>query len=408
MNIREISGGITAAKGFTAAGVHCGVKAGSPASKKDVMLIAAEKTCSAAGVYTKNIVKAAPVLLTMEHLKDGRASAIIANSGNANACAENDIENANKMAMLVSEGLDIPVSDVAVASTGVIGQKLNIEAIETGFPALLASLGKNSSDAAEAIMTTDTYKKETALEYTDIDGKTIRVGGICKGSGMIHPNMGTMLCFITTDASISPEMLGKALKEAVRVSFNRVSIDGDTSTNDTCLILASGLSETSEMTGEDKAYFDFLEALKTLCVKLARWVAADGEGASRLITCSVSGAADEVSAEAAAKAVISSSLVKTAIFGSDANWGRIICAMGYSGAGFDPNKVSISYSSESDIVRVCELGRGLPFDEAAAKEILSGKEVVIDINMNAGTGSAVCWGCDLTYDYVKINGDYRT
>lgn len=407
VNIKEIQGGVTAPHGFRAAGVHCGVKAGSPAGKKDLMLLVSEKTCAAAGVFTQNLVKAAPVLLTMEHLKNGRASAVIANSGNANACAENDMENAKKMALLVSGGLDIPLEDVAVASTGVIGQPLNIAVIESSFPALLASLGANSADAAEAIMTTDTYKKEIALEYIH-DGRPIRIGAICKGSGMIHPNMGTMLCFITTDSAVSPEMLQTALKEAVRVSFNRISVDGDTSTNDTCLILASGMSGSGEITGPDEAYYDFLEALKLICTRLARMIAADGEGASRLITCSVTGAPDEAAAEKAGKAVISSSLVKAAMFGADANWGRVLCAMGYSGTDFDPDRVSVSFSSGAGKLQVCSGGRGLPFDEGLAKKILSEKEVVIDIDMNMGFASAVCWGCDLTYDYVKINGDYRT
>ncbi|NLL39920.1 MAG: bifunctional glutamate N-acetyltransferase/amino-acid acetyltransferase ArgJ [Clostridiales bacterium] len=402
---KEIPGGVTAPSGFKAAGIHCGIKARS--LKKDLMLIVSEKTCAAAGVYTKNIVKAAPILLTMEHLKDGRAAAIIANSGNANACAENDKENAKKMALLASRGLNVPLEDVAVASTGIIGQPLDIGAIERGMPSLLAGLGNNSSDAAEAIMTTDTYKKETALEYT-LNGKTIRMGGICKGSGMIHPNMGTMLSFIATDAAISPHMLQKALREAVRVTFNRISVDGDTSTNDTCIILANGMSGTGEITSEDEGYYKFLDALKALCTRLARLIAADGEGASKLITCRVTGAPDEAAAEAAGKAVIASSLVKAAMFGSDANWGRVICAIGYSGTDFDPVGISISFSSGAGKLPVCSRGRGLSFDEDLAKKILSEKEIIIDVDMNMGSASAVCWGCDLTYDYVKINGDYRT
>ena len=405
--MKIISGGITAAQGFSASGIHCGVKDGSPMTKKDLMLVVAEKPCSAAGVYTTNIVKAAPVQLTMKHLKDGRASAIIANSGNANACAPGDTENALKMAEVVANGLKIPVADVAVASTGVIGPPLNIKSIESGFPQLLASLGNNSCDAAEALMTTDTYKKEYAVEYEQ-DGKTIRLGGICKGSGMIHPNMGTMLCFITTDAAISPTMLKKALTDAICMSINRISVDGDTSTNDTCIILASGLSGAVEITSESDAYSAFLDALQALCIQLARLLAADGEGATHLITCITGGADNEAVAETVGKSVIASSLVKAAIFGTDANWGRILCAMGYSGADFDPDAVSITFSSCSGSIPVCKLGRGLPFDETLAKKVLSEKEVIIEINMNSGNATATCWGCDLTYDYVKINGDYRT
>ncbi len=345
--------------------------------------------------------------MSMEHLKDAAASAVLVNSGNANACAPMGYENALKMAELAANGLQIPVTDVLVASTGVIGQTLNITAIEDGFPALLSALGKNSGDAAEALMTTDTYKKEYALEYSE-QGRTIRIGGICKGSGMIHPNMGTLLCVLTTDASIESGLLKKALTEAVRVSLNRISIDGDTSTNDTCVILANGQSGAERIEAENGAYAAFTKALETVLIEFARMLAADGEGATHLITCVTSGAPDEDTAEALGKAVIASSLVKSMIFGADANWGRILCAMGYSGAAFDPEKVSVRFSSKAGRVDVCSMGRGLDFDENLAKRILSEKEIILHIDLSTGNCSVTCWGCDLTYDYVKINGDYRT
>jgi glutamate N-acetyltransferase/amino-acid N-acetyltransferase len=405
--MKPISGGVTAALGFKAAGIHCGVKAGSPPTKKDLALVACDTRCSAAGVFTLNRVKAAPVVLSIRHLKDGAASAVIVNSGNANACAPNDEVNALKMAELAANCLKVPVGDVLVASTGVIGQQLNIGAIESAVPKLSAALGKNSTDAAEALMTTDTYKKEYALEYA-YGGKTIRIGGICKGSGMIHPNMGTLLCILTTDAAIKPGLLDKALREAVRVSLNRISVDGDTSTNDTCVILASGLSGAGMIEFEDEAYAAFLNALKALCIHFARLLAADGEGACRLLTCVTSGAPDELTAETLGKAVISSSLVKAAMFGADANFGRVLCAMGYSGAEFDLDKVSVIFSSPAGSIEVCRDGKGLAFDEELAGSILSEKEITIDIRLASGSHSATCWGCDLTYDYVKINGDYRS
>ncbi|NLO49106.1 MAG: bifunctional glutamate N-acetyltransferase/amino-acid acetyltransferase ArgJ [Clostridiales bacterium] len=405
--MKPISGGVTAALGFNAAGIHCGVKAGSLPSKKDLALIACETRCAAAGVFTLNKVKAAPVILSNSHLTDGAASAVIVNSGNANACAPREEENALIMAELTANGLGIPITDVLVASTGVIGQQLNTAAITNGFSKLLSALGKNSSDAAEALMTTDTYKKEYALEYAH-GGKTIKIGGICKGSGMIHPNMGTLLCIITTDAAINPDLLNKALHEAVRVSLNRISVDGDTSTNDSCFILASGLSGAEKIDAEDEAYAAFQHALKTLCIHFARLLAADGEGACRLITCVTSGAPDELTAEILGKAVISSSLVKAAIFGADANVGRVLCAMGYSGAEFDLEKVAVTFTSSAGSIAVCHKGKGLVFDEDLAEKILSEKEITIDINLYSGNHSATCWGCDLTYDYVKINGDYRS
>lgn len=405
--MKYIDGGVCAPIGFKAAGIHCGVKSKNT-QRKDVALIVSECECTTAAVYTKNIVKAAPLLVTKQHLGNGVARAVIANSGNANASAPNAEKNARRMCEAAAKALDIPLDDVIVASTGVIGQELNISVIEDGIPALAAALSTNGSAAAtEAIMTTDTVKKEYAVEW-DIGGKTVRIGAIAKGSGMIHPNMGTLLCFITTDAAISQKMLQKALALAVKVSFNRVSVDGDTSTNDMCSIMASGMAGNPEITAENADYAAFAAALSGLCVKLARSIAADGEGAKHLITCTVRGARNEGSAEIIGKSVISSSLVKAAVFGADANWGRVLCAMGYSGEDFAPDKVSITFSSGAGTTPVCENGRGLPFDEDLAKKILMEPEVMIEIHMGEGSAECTCWGCDLTYDYVKINGDYRT
>ena len=402
-----IEGGVCAARGFKAAGVHCGVKS-SHTDKKDLALIYSECPCSANAVYTKNKVKAAPLHVTREHLADGKARAIIANSGNANACAPLGMENAAEMCACAAEALGIEPGDVIVASTGVIGQTLNIAAIKSGVPGLVDCLSNSgSTDAANAIMTTDTQRKEFAIEF-ELDGKTAHMGGIAKGSGMIHPNMGTMLCFITTDAAISADMIRKALLESVRVSFNRVSVDGDTSTNDFCALMANGLAGNREICAEGPEYDAFLDALKALCVKFARAMAADGEGATHLINCTVSGASDEDAAETMAMSVISSSLVKTAIFGTDANWGRVLAALGYSGTELEPDKVSVSFSSAAGEIDVCEKGMGLPFDEDLAKKILTEPEICINIAVGSGSGSCTCWGCDFSYDYVRINGDYRT
>lgn len=406
--MKTTTGGVCAAKGFTAAGLHAGVKASSAPDKNDLMLLASERPCAAWGMYTKNAVKAASVLLTMEHLKNGTAQVIVANSGNANACCDGSLENAARMARCAAKALGVAEDDVAVGSTGVIGQTINIAAIEKAIPAAAEQLSRDGSDAAaRAIMTTDTVKKEEAVTL-ELGGKTVTIGGISKGSGMIHPNMGTMLCFLTTDCAISREMVRSALQEAVRVSFNRISVDGDTSTNDTCLLLANGMAGNAEITEKNEDYALFVEALSTLCVALARRMAKDGEGAKHLITCTVSGARSEADAETVAKSVIASSLTKAAIFGCDANWGRVLCAMGYSGVDFDPDGVDVSFVSEAGGIAVCKAGRGLPFDEDLAKKILSEDEVSIDIVMGTGTGCCTCWGCDLTYDYVRINGDYRT
>ena len=404
-----IEGGVCAAQGFRAAGIHVGVKTHA-AWKKDVALIVSDVDCAAAAVFTKNVVKAAPIHVDKAHLADGRARAIIANSGNANACAPHGEENAEKMCAAAAKAIGCKPEDIVVSSTGVIGQTINVQVIEEGVPALYAALERSneaSDAAAHAIMTTDTVKKEVAVETT-VGGKTVRMGGIAKGSGMIHPNMGTMLCFLTTDCAISPEMIKTALLETVGVTFNRISVDGDTSTNDTCCVLANGLAGNETITAKGPDYAAFLEALRALCTALAKKMAADGEGAKHLITCTVSGAADEAAAETVAKSVISSTLTKAAIFGADANWGRVLCAMGYSGVEFDPDKVDVRFASQAGEIEVCHQGRGLDFDEDLAKKILTEHDVEILITMGEGSATCTCWGCDITYDYIKINGDYRT
>ena len=407
--LKYIDGGVCAAQGFRAAGIHVGVKTHA-AWKKDEALIVSDVDCAAAAMFTTNVVKAAPIHVDRKHLADGKARAIVANSGNANACAPQGEENAIKMCAAAAKAIGCPPEDVLVSSTGVIGQTLKVQVIEEGMPALYEALDHSveaSDAAAHAIMTTDTVKKEVAVE-TVIGGKTVRMGGIAKGSGMIHPNMGTMLCFLTTDCAISPAMIRAALKEVVCKTFNRISVDGDTSTNDSCIVLANGLTGNAEITEQGADYQAFTEALMTLCTELARKMAADGEGAKHLITCTVTGAADEKTAETVARSVISSTLTKAAIFGADANWGRVLCAMGYSGAEFDPETVDVSFASAAGDIAVCEKGRGLPFDEDLAKKILTEHDVEIRISMGAGAGTATCWGCDITYDYIKINGDYRT
>ena len=409
MAIKLIDGGVCAAQGFKAGGIHVGVKS-HKAEKKDVALIVSEVECSAAAVFTKNVVKAAPIHVDKKHLENGKAWAIIANSGNANACAPQGEENAIKMCQAAAQYIGCDPSDVLVSSTGVIGQTLNIGVIEDGMAQLYSSIqhsAAGSDAAATALMTPDTVKKEVALE-TVIGGKTVRMGGIAKGSGMIHPNMGTMLCFLTTDCAISPAMIKTALLETVNVSFNRISVDGDTSTNDSCMVLANGLAGNAEITEKGEDYAAFLLALQTLCIRLAKEMASDGEGAKHLITCSVNGAADEAQAYTIAKSVIGSSLLKCAIFGADANWGRVLCAMGYSGAEFDPDKVDVHFASAAGDILVCSQGRGVDFDEIKAKKILTEHDVEVNISMGEGKAACTCWGCDMTYDYVKINGDYRT
>lgn len=404
-----INGGVCAAEGFCAAGIHAGVKSHN-LNKKDVALIVSQCPCSCAAVYTRNAVKAAHILLDIEHLRDGRARAAVVNSGNANACAPNGDAHAREICAAVAASVGCAPEEVVIASTGVIGQELNARAIIDHIPALYRHCTADeagSDGAAHAIMTTDTVKKELALE-TAIGGKTVRIGGIAKGSGMIHPNMGTMLCFLTTDCAISPEMIREASHETVAVSFNRISVDGDTSTNDTCCVMANGLAGNEMISEKNDGYRDFVSALQTLCVKLAIAMAADGEGARHLITCTLEGARDDAAAEAIAKAVISSTLTKAAIFGADANWGRVLCAMGYSGIPFNPDGVDIAFASAAGRIAVCQKGRGLLFDEELAKRILTEHDIVIDIGMGEGSGKCTCWGCDITYDYIKINGDYRT
>ena len=406
--LNQISGGVCAAKGFTAAGVHCGVKAGSSPDKNDLALILSEKECAAAATYTMNRVKAAPLYVTMDHLENGVAWGVVANSGNANACCPQSHENAEAMSASAAAATGREPGDFVVASTGVIGQTINISAIQAGLPQAAAALSASGSDAAaHAIMTTDTVKKEIAVSLT-IGGKEVRLGAIAKGSGMIHPNMGTMLAFVTTDCAITHEMLSDALHEVVARTFNRVTVDGDTSTNDMCVVLANGMAGNSLIEWKDQDYETFLAALEEVCRHLSRAIAGDGEGASKLVTCKMHGARSEESAERLAKAVVGSSLVKAAMFGADANWGRVLCAMGYSKAPFRPEHVDVSFCSQAGSILVCKQGDGVDFDEDKAKAILTEKEVIIDVDLHEGDESAECWGCDLTYDYVKINGDYRT
>ena len=406
--LNQISGGVCAAKGFTAAGVHCGVKAGSSPDKNDLALILSEKECAAAATYTMNRVKAAPLYVTMDHLENGVAWGVVANSGNANACCPQSHENAEAMSASAAAATGREPGDFVVASTGVIGQTINISAIQAGLPQAAAALSADGSDAAaHAIMTTDTVKKEIAVSLT-IGGKEVRLGAIAKGSGMIHPNMGTMLAFITTDCAITHEMLSDALHEVVARTFNRVTVDGDTSTNDMCVVLANGMAGNSLIEWKDQDYETFLAALEEVCRYLSRAIAGDGEGASKLVTCKMHGARSEESAERLAKAVVGSSLVKAAMFGADANWGRVLCAMGYSKAPFRPEHVDVSFCSQAGSILVCKQGDGVDFDEDKAKTILTEKEIIIDVDLHEGDESAECWGCDLTYDYVKINGDYRT
>ena len=403
MNI--ISGGVCAAKGFKANGIHCGIRKNK--SKRDLALIYSEKRAAAAAVYTTNLVKGAPIAVTKSNIADGYAQLAICNSGNANTCNANGVEIAQQMCNLIADATGVAANDVVVASTGVIGEVLDITPIKEGIPALVDGLGDNSELAAEGIMTTDTVKKEIAVSF-EIGGKECRMGGIAKGSGMIHPNMATMLVFITTDCAISPQMLNKALGADIQDTFNMTSVDGDTSTNDMVSILANGMAENPEITCEGEDFNTFMKALNTITVYLCRNIAADGEGATKLVECKVEGAASKDQAKLAAKSVICSSLVKAAMFGSDANWGRVLCALGYGVKDLNPNTVDVSFKSAKGEIPVCVQGAGVPFSEEIAKEILLEKEVEILVNLGVGEYSACAWGCDLTYDYVKINGDYRT
>lgn len=403
--MKIISGGVCAAKGFTANGVHCGIRKNR--TKKDLSLIFSEVKASAAAVYTTNLVKGAPLVVTKSHLSDGYAQAVICNSGNANTCNANGIEIAEEMSDLISSELKISSSDIVVASTGVIGQPLDISPIMKGIPSLVAGLGANGDAAAEGIMTTDTVPKEVAVSF-EIDGVECKIGGIAKGSGMIHPNMATMLVFITTDCAISPEMLQKALSSDIADTFNMVSVDGDTSTNDMVCVLANGMAGNAVITTDDEKFETFMKALNTVTVHLCRMIAGDGEGATKLLECNVTGAKTKELAKTVAKSVICSSLTKAAMFGADANWGRVLCAIGYSGADVDVNKIDVSFISNKGEIPVCKNGAGIEFSEEKAKEILLEKEITISVNLNDGNYSSTAWGCDLTYEYVKINGDYRT
>ncbi|MBQ4576031.1 MAG: bifunctional glutamate N-acetyltransferase/amino-acid acetyltransferase ArgJ [Clostridia bacterium] len=406
--IKPCDGGITAPAGFRASGIHCGLR--KNAERRDIALIVADKTCSAAGVYTTNKVFAAPVGVTRAHLAGGKARAVICNSGNANACNADGYDKANATCKALAEELGIAEEEVIVASTGVIGVPLPLEPILTGIPKLHAELditAEASDLAATAIMTTDLKKKEYCFSY-EFNGTTIKMGGICKGSGMIHPQMGTMLGFITTDAAISAELLDRALKAAIADTFNMVSVDGDTSTNDMVTVLASGLSGAAEITGEGEAYDAFCAALNTLCRTMAMAIAADGEGATKLLECNLYNFSDIAGAKTLAKSVICSSLVKCAMFGADANWGRILCALGYAGVPFDTDLVDVRFKSKAGEILVCENGKGHPFDEDIAKSILVEDVIQIEINMKCGNVNATAWGCDFSYDYVRINGDYRS
>ena len=408
--IEWTTGGVCAAKGFVAGGIHCGIRKNH--DKKDLAMIVSEVPASAAAVYTQNLVKGAPLVVTKKHLENGVARAIVCNSGNANTCNANGIEIAEQMSEAVSRGLygyNCPPEDVIVASTGVIGQPLCLDPIARGIANLCEGMlsPEGGHDAAEAIMTTDTQPKEVAVQF-QIGGKTCRMGAIAKGSGMIHPNMATMLVFITTDCAISSDMLQQALSEDIKSTFNMLSIDGDTSTNDMVSILANGMAGNPEIAAPGEDYNIFAAALRWVTQELCRRIAGDGEGATKLLVCKVTGAKDLETARVVAKSVICSSLVKAAMFGADANWGRVLCAIGYSGADVDVNKVDVDFESAKGTESVCENGAGVEFSEERAKQILLEKEIWINVRLGDGDEEALAWGCDLTYDYVKINGDYRT
>lgn len=405
MVIEEIQGGVCAPKGFKANGIHCGIRKNK--AKRDFALIVSEVRAVAAGVYTSNLVKGAPVIVTKKNLGDGYAQAIICNSGNANTCNANGIEIAEGMCALVENAGGISAKDVIVASTGVIGQQLDLSPMRDHMQELWSGLGDNSNLAAEAIMTTDTVRKSVAVSF-ELGGKVCKIGAIAKGVGMVCPNMATNLIFLTSDVAITSEMLQKALSEDVKTSFNMVSVDGDQSTNDTCCIMANGLAGNEIIKDKGADFKAFCKALNYCTVKLSRMLAKDGEGATKLIECRVAGADRKCTAKAVAKSVIKSSLVKAAMFGADANWGRVLCAIGYAGVKVDVNAIDVSFSSKKGDLPVCKSGFGIDFSEEKAKEILSEDEVIININLNSGSSKATAWGCDLTYDYVKINGDYRT
>ncbi|HAL18283.1 MAG TPA: arginine biosynthesis protein ArgJ [Spirochaetaceae bacterium] len=404
--IEKIEGGVCAAKGWTANGVHCGIR--KSRTKRDLSLIFSDRIASCAAVYTTNLVKGAPLVVTQENIEDGMAQAVICNSGNANTCNADGIEVAKRMCRDLAAELKISEKNVVVASTGVIGQRLDANVISAGIAPLVAGLSSGGCDAAsEGIMTTDVVKKEVAYKF-EIEGVECRIGGIAKGSGMIAPNMATMLVFITTDADISPLMLKYALRRDIAGTFNMISIDGDTSTNDMVCVLANGAAGNATISAPGKDFEDFCEALNKVNTDLCKMIAGDGEGATKFIECVVEGAKNEKTAKTVAKSVISSDLFKAAMFGADANWGRVLCAIGYSGADVDVNKVGVSFRSAVGEIEVCRNGAGVEFSEEEAKRILSEKNIQVLIGLHSGEKRAVAWGCDLTYDYVKINGDYRT
>jgi glutamate N-acetyltransferase/amino-acid N-acetyltransferase len=407
MSYKFIEGGVTSPMGFLAQGVCASVKP-SNTTKRDLGFIYCDTLCNSAAVFTKNLVKSDAILVTQKHLENGKAQGVIVNSGNANTCNADGYEKAEKMCSLASEAFGVKAEDIIVASTGVIGQVLPIEPIEKGIAMMKGNLSKDGgTNVAEAIMTTDTVKKEMAMEMT-LGGKKVTIGGIAKGSGMIHINMGTMLSFVTTDAAVSSEMLKSALLEAVEDSYNMVSVDGDTSTNDTLAIMASGKAGNPEITEKNDDYREFVKGLTEAFKSLAKKLASDGEGATKLLVCTVSGAKSKADAVKISKSIICSSLLKAAMFGADANWGRVLCAIGYSGAEVDVKKVDVSFKSSKGEIEVCKAGAGLDFDEDIAKEILLENEINIIVNLGDGNSQAEAYGCDLTYDYVKINGDYRT
>lgn len=418
-NMNFVDGGVCAAKGFKANGVHCGIsrkalveKEGvenAPVPKKnDLAMIVSDTPCTAAAMYTTNKVQGAPISVTKENLKNGMAQAVIVNSVNANTCNADGVEKAKKMCELAADALGLDKSDIIVASTGVIGQPLPIEPIIAGVPALAEGLSYEGNTAAvNAIMTTDTCPKEVAVQFV-IGGKTCTLGGMLKGSGMIHPNMATTLTFLTTDCAIDAALLHEALRQVVSLTLNRVSVDGDTSTNDMVCVMANGMAENAVISAENDAYEMFKDALYAVLMNLARMMARDGEGATKLIECVCTGAQDDKTAAIVAKSVITSSLFKAAIFGEDANWGRILCAVGYAPADFDIHKVDVTLASAKGKIDVCKNGAGLDFSEEFAKEVLSEEEIGVLVTIGDGAGSAVAWGCDLTYDYVRINGDYRS
>lgn len=404
--MKIINGGVCAAKGFSAAGIHAGIRKNK--EKMDLALIVSDVPATAAGCYTQNLVKGAPLWVTKKNIENGIARAIVCNSGNANTCNSDGIEVAERMCRIVADNTDVKAEDVVVASTGVIGQPLDTTPIENAMPELSKKLSTNGgNDAAVAIMTTDTVEKEVAFEF-EIGGKICHIGGIAKGSGMIHPNMATMLVFVTSDAKISQEMLQKALSCDVKNTFNMISVDGDTSTNDMVIVLANGQAENDAILADGADFDTFCEALNNVTTTLCKKIAKDGEGATKLLECKVAGAKTDCDAKTVAKSVITSSLFKAAMFGADANWGRVLCAIGYSGANVDVTKIDVSFESEKGRIEVCKMGSGIDFSEEIAKEILLEDEIIIDVNLNDGEYAATAWGCDLTYDYVKINGDYRT